>query len=69
MADEPVGEDFDALAFVTEYRRIVAARDAAISGLDRRELDAVAARMRQRWAAWQGEDSLYEMAFGEPWEE
>jgi hypothetical protein len=24
--------------------------------------------MRKAWADWQGEDSLYEMAFGEPWE-
>ena len=69
MLDESAGEDFDALAFVTEYRRIMTLRDEAISGLDRAELDAVAARMRRRWREWQGEDSLFEMAFGEPWED
>ena len=31
----------------------------------RTEFDAIARRLRSEWKAWQGEDSLYEMAFGE----
>jgi hypothetical protein len=42
-------------AFVARYREAVA----------NLESDTVA-QMRQAWRDWQGEDSLHEMAFGEP---
>jgi len=38
------------------------ARDEAY----RAEIRAAAAVLRERWAEWQGKDSLHAMAFGEP---
>jgi len=60
-------QTFDAAAAVEQYRQIVARRDAAAEP-DRDELELIARRLRARWAEWQGEDSLHEMAFGEPTE-
>jgi len=30
------------------------------------QVEQAARRLRDRWREWQGEDSLHEMAFGEP---
>jgi hypothetical protein len=54
-------------AFVSRYRDAIARlegapRDERI----RAEWLNVAKRLRARWKDWQGEDSLHEMAFGEP---
>jgi len=54
-------------AFVSRYRDAIARlegapRDERI----RAEWRNVAKRLRARWREWQGEDSLNEMAFGEP---
>jgi hypothetical protein len=57
---------FDPVTVVEEYRRIVALRDAEKTDLGRQEFVSIAHRLRARWAEWQGEDSLHEMAFGEP---
>ncbi len=52
---------------LSEYRSVVARRDAAETPEpDRDELALKAKQLRGRWKAWQGEDSLAEMAFGEP---
>jgi hypothetical protein len=58
--------EFDAAGAVTEYRRIMAKRDAATGELGRAEYDRIAQVLRDRWAKWQGEDCLHEMAYGEP---
>lgn len=33
----------------------------------KKELRAKIKAMKAKWQAYQGEDSLHEMAFGEPW--
>jgi hypothetical protein len=51
---------------VERYRRLIAEMEAAKSDSQRIELGESAKRLRHRWKEWQGEDSLHEMAFGEP---
>jgi hypothetical protein len=58
--------EFDPVVLVDHYRQIIAAHDAETTAFGRREFQEIAQRMRLRWAEWQGEDSLHEMAFGEP---
>ena len=55
MAEITHPPDQDAAAIVENYRRAVERGD-----------DGRAKRLRKSWAAWQGEDGLHEMAFGEP---
>jgi hypothetical protein len=70
---------FDAVKAVAEYRRVNKQRNATDkAGQDnatnaskarranRAKLQTAAVQMRQAWMEWQGEDSLDEMAFGEP---
>lgn len=57
---------FDAVKVVMDYRRVIARRDAATAKPRRTERDTKAKRLRESWKKWQGEDSLHEMAFGEP---
>jgi hypothetical protein len=58
--------DFDAAGTVVEYRRTLDKREAATDELGKAEHDRIAKILRARWAEWHGEDSLHEMAFGEP---
>jgi hypothetical protein len=53
-------------AIVFQYREVTSRIESAPSELDRHEWQGVARRLRQTWRDWQGEDSLHEMAFGEP---
>ena len=53
-------------ALVVRYREVISRLEAAKDALNRFEWQGVARRMRQEWRLWQGEDSLHEMAFGEP---
>ena len=64
MSDEPA--PFDPELAVADYRRVIASLNAATSEVDRYEHRTIAARLRVEWKTWQGEDSLHEMAFGEP---
>jgi hypothetical protein len=64
--DEPDVADFDAAHAVAEYRRILEKRDAATDAPGKDEYDRIAWILCTRWAEWQREDSLHEMAFGEP---
>ena len=66
---EDEGEDFDAAGHVATFRRIIAQRDAETTPEGKAEFEAIAQRLKKQWAAWQGEDSLYEMAFGEPFDD
>ena len=57
---------FDAAKADAEYRRVIAQRDAATTKSGRAKFGRIAVRMPQAGKEWQGEDSLHEMAFGEP---
>ena len=57
---------FDPARMVDEYRSVMINLDAERTDLGKAEFRAVAQRLRNLWAEWQGEDSLHEMAFGEP---
>jgi hypothetical protein len=56
----------NAAAIIERYRDVMAMRETATDALGRAEWDGVAKRLREAWRDWQGEDSLHEMAFGEP---
>jgi hypothetical protein len=58
-------DDFDPELAVSHYRRVIAQLHAA-TGIDKHDLRMISARLRVQWKDWQGEDSLHEMAFGEP---
>jgi len=51
---------------VKVYREIIAKRDAATTAGWRKHYEGFAQTLRHKWKEWQGEDSLHEMAFGEP---
>ncbi len=51
---------------VATYRRVIAQRDAETTEPGRAEFQTIPHRLRQKWTDWQGEESLSEMAFGEP---
>jgi len=59
-------EPFYAELAVAEYREMIAMRNAETTALGKADCAEIARLMRARWAAWQGEDSLHSMAFGEP---
>jgi hypothetical protein len=61
-----IAEPFDPQKVVGDYRSVIAQLDAEQTELGKAEFRAVAQRLRKLWAEWQGEDCLYEMAFGEP---
>ena len=62
QTDQP----FDAERAVAIYRDVIAKRDAEATDLGKAEFQTIAKRLRASWKTWQGEDSLHEMAFGEP---
>jgi hypothetical protein len=59
-------EDFDPQRAVDQYRRAIESLEAQTDESGRQEFGAIVARLRKQWEDWQGEDSLHEMAFGEP---
>jgi hypothetical protein len=52
--------------FVTRYRHVNARLKASLNEPAGAEWQRAAKRMRRAWRESQGEDSLHEMAFGEP---
>ena len=64
--EEPI-EDFDVQQAVYDFRAVIERRDAAITPEVVAECNALADSLRRRWAEWQGEDCLYETAFGGPY--
>ena len=59
-------QPFDAERAVAIYRDVIAKRDQETTELGKAEFQTIAKRLRASWKTWQGEDSLHEMAFGEP---
>jgi hypothetical protein len=57
---------FEPASIVEQYRSVIAELEAERTDLGMAEFRAVAQRLRNLWAEWQREDSLHEMAFGEP---
>jgi hypothetical protein len=51
---------------VERYRGLIAQLEVATHDAHKAEVHLAAKRLRDRWLEWQGEDSLHEMAFGEP---
>jgi hypothetical protein len=51
---------------VERYRSLIAQLEIATHDAHKDEIQQAAKRLRDRWKEWQGEDSLHEMAFGEP---
>lgn len=56
----------DPNAYVLRYRALVERLEAEKDKKAKVKLKARAEVMKKAWQKWQGEDSLYEMAFGEP---
>ncbi len=57
---------FDPEKAVMAYREAVAQLDSQTNETAKDILRVITRRRREEWAAWHGEDSLHEMAFGEP---
>jgi hypothetical protein len=53
--------------FVERHRSLIAQMEIATHDSHKAEVREAARRLRDRWSDWQGEDSLHEMTFGEPW--
>ncbi len=51
--------------FVERYRGLIEQLETTHDS-HRVEVQQAAKRLRDRWKEWQGDDSLHEMAFGEP---
>jgi hypothetical protein len=51
---------------VDRYRSLIGQLEIATHDAHKDEIKQAAKRLRDRWKEWQGEDSLHEMAFGEP---
>ena len=65
--DESV-DDFDAEEVVRHYRRRIDQRDASTAPEDKAKLQAIAKRMEKAWKDAMGKDSLFDTAFGKPWD-
>lgn len=63
-----MSEPFDPENAVATYRKTIANRNEQTADRDWIEFNAIVQRLRREWKEWQGEDSLHEMAFGEPQE-
>jgi len=59
--------DADIQRLVTDYRAAVQSLESATDELACDEWQRIIAGMRSTWSQWQGEDSLQEIAFGEPY--
>ena len=51
---------------VERYRSLIGQLETTLTDAHRAEIQQAARQLRDRWREWQGEDSLHEMAFGEP---
>jgi hypothetical protein len=60
-----VSQAFDTEKIVAQYRATIGQLEVQGTDPGRAEFRAIALRLRREWKAWQGEDSLHEMAFGE----
>jgi len=58
--------EFNPEKTVIAYRKAIIQRDAQTTAKQRAIFESLARRLCRSWEKWQGEDSLHEMAFGEP---
>lgn len=63
--------NFDPARAVADFRAIFAKMEALprLAPAEYKKLEAEAKRMREAWKAYNGDDELFEMAFGEPFDE
>ena len=61
-----MSEPFDHERTIIDYRNAIVLQGSQCTALEKAEYEARAQSLRQAWKEWQGEDSLHEMAFGEP---
>jgi hypothetical protein len=61
-----MSEPFDPEHAVATYRQVIAQRDEQTTDPSWIKFNSIVQRLRRKWKQWQGEDSLHEMAFGEP---
>jgi hypothetical protein len=66
MGEGKMPSEMEPEQFVDRYRSLVAQLEVATDEAHRTEIREAARRLRDRWKAFQGEDSLVEMCFGEP---
>lgn len=57
----------DSIDFIATFRKLIQQRDQAETASEKNRLNRNAESMKEEWKDWQGEDCLFEMAFGEPW--
>jgi hypothetical protein len=58
--------EMDPEQVIERYRSLIGQLEIADHDGHKREVREAARHLRDRWREWQGEDSLHEMAFGEP---
>ena len=59
-------DSFDTEHAVETYRGVVRLRDAEPTIRGKAGFQATLNEMRERWKRWYGEDSLHELAIGQP---
>ena len=62
--------EFEPEQVVQRYRDLIGQLETTtLSESQRAQIQQAAQLLRESWKEWQGEDSLIEMAYGEPWRE
>lgn len=66
-----MAKDFDPVKAVADFRKVMTKLDSELapSPAARKRLELQAKRLRNEWKKWNGDDELFEMAFGEPFDE
>ncbi len=60
--------NFNVEKVIADYRKAVAKRDSDTDKKKRSAAQATALGLRAEWKEWNGDDELYEMAFGKPFD-
>ena len=66
MGEGKMPREMEPEQFVERYRDLIGQLETTLSDAHRVEIQQAARQLRERWREWQGEDSLHDMAFGEP---
>lgn len=65
-----MAKEFDVDKTVADFRVVTEKiGNPATTAAERTKLEAKAARLRAAWKKWNGDDELFEMAYGEPFDE